>query len=557
MKRAYRLDNYICVEFKGENFNKTLQIIKAIPNFDRKYMYEGKKWLITLNRRYIYYLRKHNFDIDKSLFYLIAEDIEKDWLKIDLPITCKVLRNYQKECVQFIEFQKGRALLSLDIGLGKTITTLLYLDWKNAYPAIIICPAAVKQHWVDEYHKWIDKSHKIKILYGIDSLDHDKEKNDILILNYELLSRHVKNDEKIEKRTADENLKRFKFNNYKMVIMDESHRLQNEKSKIFFAVDYICKNISSVIALTGTPIINKPSELFNTLSIVKPEIFNNRHSYLHRFCNPKLIVIGRYPNGRVKKAWQFQGSSNESELNYLLSKHVMIRFLKTDVKNSLPNKIPVVYCQKIPKIKEYKKLEETIANEIIEGNKTKALTKFEELKQKAFELKFETLVVFLKECLEKTEKIIVFAWNKEAINKLHSEFEGISVRVSGITKAQDKFLNVDKFISNKNLKLFIANYRSAGEGIDKLQTVCHTCVFAQLPWHKSMINQCVGRIWREGQNNVVTEYFFIAAETIEEEILQIIDKKSEISSSVVDGIKVSDEDLLSILLEKWKRSESN
>ena len=555
MKKACRLNNYICVEFKGENFKKTLDIIKSIPSVDRKYMATTKKWLIKLDKRYIYYLRKYNFDIDKSLFFLISETIDQDWQKIDLPPSCQVLRDYQKECVQFIEYQGGRALLSLDIGLGKTLTSLLYMDWKNAYPAVIICPASVKAHWINEYKKWIGKNHKIKILYGIDSLDYDEEKNDIVVLNYELLSRHILEEPDTKKRNPDEYLKRFKFNNYKMVILDESHRLQSEKSKIFTSMQYLCDGVENVIALTGTPIINKPSELFNTLTIVKPEIFNNRHSYLHRFCNPKLIVIGRYPNGNVKKAWQFKGSTNESELNYLLTKHVMIRFLKTDVKNSLPDKIPVVFSQKLPNINEYNKLSEQIKQEILEGNKTKALTKFEELKQKAFELKFELLVTFLQESLQKTDKIIVFAWNKDALDKLENRFKKISVRVSGITKATDKFKNVDKFIENKKIKLFLANYRSAGEGIDKLQTVCHTCVFAQLPWHKSMINQCVGRVWREGQNNKVSEYFFVAAETIEEEILEIIDKKSEISSSVVDGVKVSEDDLLLTLLNKYKKSK--
>ena len=547
MKRAYEKNGHIIATISGSDFKKSLGIIKSIPKKDRRYLATTKEWLITLDKRYISYLRNNNFDIDKSLFIYIAPNLQYEWKKISLPEQFNFLREYQKDCVKFICSQKGRALLSLDIGLGKTLTTLSYLDWAKAYPAVIVCPAAVKKHWENEYHKWIKKSHKIKILFGIDSITDYDVNVDIVILNYELLSRHI-----TKNYTPDEDFTEFKKNKFEMVIFDESHRLQNEKSKLFHAANFLCLDVPKVLALSGSPIINRPAELFNILSILRPTLFSNRHSFLHRYCDPKLVVIGKNPNGSFRKAWQFKGSSNEAELSYKLSKDVMIRFLKTDVKNSLPEKIPIIYPVKLKKIKDYKQLEDLITEEIIKGDKTKALTKFEELKQCAFKLKCELLFEFIDELLLKTDKVIIFAWNKFALDLLQEKYYRISVRVSGETRSELKYTNVETFVKNPKIKIFLGNYKSAGEGIDRLQKVCHTCVFVQLPWHDAMINQCTGRVWREGQSHCVTEYFFIAEDTIEEEILKIIDQKRKFTSSVIDGVKVESDNLLSELLKKYK-----
>ena len=554
MKRAFEKNGYINVVIDGDSFQKNLEVIKSIPKNDRKYLPATKEWIVTLNKRYIMYLRKNNFDIDKSLFYYIAPEIEKKWTEIDLPSSLEHLRDYQKECVQFIYEKDGRALLSLDIGLGKTLTTLSYLDWTDSYPVVIICPAAVKEHWKNEYDKWIHKDHNIKILFGLDSLDYYDVNVDIFVLNYELLSRHMIRSLSKDKGEfePDKEFQNFKRNNYKMVVFDESHRLQNEKSKLFEAARFLCVGIPKVIALTGTPIINRPAELFNTLSILRPSAFSNRHSFLHRYCGPKLVIIGRNPNGSFKKAWQFKGSSNEAELSYILKKDIMIRFLKTEVKNSLPEKIPIVYPVKLNNLNDYKKLENIIAEQIAAGDKTKVLTKFEELKQKAFELKQEQMFEFIDEVLCKTEKVIIFAWNKMALDVLEKRYKKKCVRVSGSTSSKSKYVNVDIFVNDPKIRLFLGNYRSAGEGIDKLQKVCHTCIFVQLPWHDAMINQCTGRVWREGQNHGVTEYFFVAEDTIEEEVMEIIDKKKKISSPLLNDGKISNDNLLTVLMDKWK-----
>lgn len=554
MRRAFEKNGYINVILGKDSFKKDLETIKSIPKEDRQYLPSTKQWIITLNKRYILYLKKHNFDIDESLFYFIAPKLNKHWQNIQVPSKYHKLRDYQKECVQFLYAKNGRALLSLDIGLGKTMSTLTYLDWTDSYPVVIVCPAVVKEHWRNEYNKWINKKHKIRILFGLDSLDYYQERYDIIILNYELLSRHIiKNKDNSESSVGpDDKFLKFKLNNYKMVIFDESHRLQNEKSKLFEAAKFLCLDVPRVIALTGTPIINRPAELFNTLTIINPVLFSNRHSFLHRYCDPKLKVIGKNPNGSLKKAWQFKGSSNEAELSYILYQEIMIRFLKTDVKNSLPNKIPIVYPVKLSNIIEYKNIENEISNQILAGNKSKVLTKFEELKQKAFELKTPQMFDFIDDLLLKTNKVIIFAWNKMALDVLEQKYKNKCVRVSGSTTSSKKYVNVDIFVKDEKIKLFLGNYRSAGEGIDKLQNVCHTCVFVQLPWHDAMINQCTGRVWREGQNHGVTEYFFIAEETIEEEIMKIIDAKKHFASSVVDGVKPKEEDLLTSLLMKWK-----
>ena len=84
--------------------------------------------------------------------------------------------------------------------------------------------------------------------------------------------------------------------------------------------------------MSGTPMLAAPYELFNLVMILRPDIFTDFKYFANLYCNPKQKMF----NG--KSITDYKGSANLSELNYWLTKHIMIRRLKKDVLSELPDK---------------------------------------------------------------------------------------------------------------------------------------------------------------------------------------------------------------------------
>ena len=87
-------------------------------------------------------------------------------------------------------------------------------------------------------------------------------------------------------------------------------------------------NAKRCILLSGTPLLNRPAELYNIFKMIRPDIFYNFLDYGNRYCDPQARSFGM----------DYTGSSCTKELNYILNKHFMIRRLKIDVLVQLPPK---------------------------------------------------------------------------------------------------------------------------------------------------------------------------------------------------------------------------
>jgi SWI/SNF-related matrix-associated actin-dependent regulator of chromatin subfamily A-like protein 1 len=117
---------------------------------------------------------------------------------------------------------------------------------------------------------------------------------------------------------------------FKAVIADEAHYLKNTGNK---RSDHLMPYLSSrrrVILLTGTPALAKPREIYNLISIVRPDIFYNFKEFGYRYCEPTVNPWNR--------TLEFNGCQNAKELHFLLKDRIMIRRLKKDVLTQLPDK---------------------------------------------------------------------------------------------------------------------------------------------------------------------------------------------------------------------------
>lgn len=210
--------------------------------------------------------------------------------------------------------RNGKVLIGDEMGLGKTVQAIS-MAWyfKADWPLLIICPSSLKLNWSLELEKWLTPQiHPTDINIVINGkADVDSLVN---IVSYDLA---VRMKDKILAR------------NFQSIIVDECHYLKNTGTQRSMLLTPVIRRAKRTILITGTPALSRPIELFNQLSILIGDKFFSRISFAYRYCNATETAYGLND----------KGASNLNELNYWLTRTVMIRRLKDDVMNDLPDKI--------------------------------------------------------------------------------------------------------------------------------------------------------------------------------------------------------------------------
>ena len=195
---------------------------------------------------------------------------------------------FQKECVIEIERFEGRALISCEMGLGKTLISLWWAKrHDNSLPAVIVCPASVKYHWEQEAKRVRLQS---MVLEGRRSSRLPDA--DLIILNYDILRYWFGRLREMKPQT---------------IIADECQMVANQTKRTRAFVK-LCKGVPHVLGLSGTPLVNRPIELWTILHTIRPDAFKSRMTYAHRYCAPQLIPWG----------WKYQGATHTRELHRIL-----------------------------------------------------------------------------------------------------------------------------------------------------------------------------------------------------------------------------------------------
>src|SRR5690606_19617797 len=237
-----------------------LQLTKSLPG--RRFHPEKKCWTATITTDSIQKLKDAGYVIDEKLLRH-EEETEKE---IEVPGLKKQLFPFQKQGVVFIEKRKGRALIADEMGLGKTIQAAAWLQLHpEKRPAIILCPASLKLNWAKELRETLSTKDKIQILQGTKPYPITE---DIIIINYDILNSWVETLQAINPR---------------VLIIDEAHYIKNSSAIRTQATKKLAKGIPHVIALAGTPIVNRPVEGFNIFQILDRNRFPNFWTYVHRY----------------------------------------------------------------------------------------------------------------------------------------------------------------------------------------------------------------------------------------------------------------------------------
>ena len=165
----------------------------------------------------------------------------------------------------------GRFLLGDEMGVGKTIQALsLACVYKRDWPLLIICPKSLKLTWKEEIKKWLpfltNEIHLIdtgRCTVNVDKLIH--------ITSYEIAVKHSHT---------------FLKRGFQMCICDEAHYLKSAKAQRSKNLIPILTRMKRLILLSGTPILARPIEIYNCLTMLRPDIFHDFFRYAHRYCDP-------------------------------------------------------------------------------------------------------------------------------------------------------------------------------------------------------------------------------------------------------------------------------
>lgn len=429
---------------------------------------------------------------------------------------------FQYAGVRFAELADGRCLIGDDMGVGKTIQAIAYSALhQEHWPVIVVCPANLKYNWGREISTWLPNSTVQVVKNGKAEL----EGCDFTVINYDLATRQK------------DNLDALGAN---LVIFDESHYLKNSKAKRTIACVSVAENANSVICLSGTPITNRPIELFTTLEMIKPaEYKGNFFPYAKRYCNA-------HNNGW---GWDFNGSSNVEELHEKL-RDIMIRRMKNDVLEELPDKIrqfiPIVPSTKY--LADYRRLAKQWLSEYdyykAAGGMPAGfvLNMLTALRHAAGQMKVPAAADWIAEYHDQNpdKPIIVFHHHKdvgEELIKLLRTDKRFSGRrwstINGSTPAEKRDARVQAFQAGE-LSGLICSTIAAKEGLTL--TEADTVVFIEREWVSGWEEQAEDRVNRIGQDaDTVHAVYLSVVGTIDEKFDRIVEDKREVVSAILDG----------------------
>lgn len=458
-------------------------------------------------------------------------------------LTIEEIEKFQRKVLREMDSCDGRILLGLDTGLGKTRLSLQWMHNHNAWPALVVCPAIVKNGWemtaLTEFGIRSDvfEGRKAPRFKGI---NHSR----LMIINYDIISGWI------------DYLSQLKI---KTLVLDEPQFVKDRTKIRTKACIELAQSKKNIIGCSATPLLNRPAELWPLLHMLWPRHYSNFWEFAQEYCAPRKTPWG----------WTFKGATNLPKLHKELKARGMIRYLKADV-ITLPKKTRKVVLLKIRRPDEYQEAETDFISWMRKNNrsrlsrvmKAKQINQITHLRILAAQLKTKPVIKWLGNWLDKHpgEKILVFAIHRGFVRALRRRFEHTAVVIDGSTSSEKRKIAVRQFRQNPSTRMMIGNIQAAGTGLDGLQ-VASAVAFVEFPWRPGDVIQGEDRAYRIGTTQKVRVYFLVAEDTIEDRLCKLIQKKQNDVSAVLDGSTQTNslnlfDDLVQEMMSNGTRSAS-
>lgn len=445
------------------------------------------------------------------------------------------LFQHQKEGITFLK-QKGHAILADQQGLGKTKQAIIAAGETSDERTLVVCPASLKINWEREIHM-VYPEDEVAIISG-SKFDYSELKQVAwVVINYDVLD---KNPWLLDMVIAGM---------FGTLILDEAHYIKDTKAIRTKAALKFASGIKQVYLLTGTPIMNRPIEMFSLLRAVKhplawseeKSMSTLRKEFGKRYCAAYFHRLGFSGRG----FWDETGSSRLPELREL-TRDVFLRRTKGEVLD-LPEKIVSVancelsdewqtkydtaWAQYLDWLAAHPEEGKDIGNVL----SAQALIELGKLKQVCSLSKVTRIVADVENAVEQGEKVIIFSQYTGTIQRLDAIFDERGIDAVTLTGADDqdsRQRSVDDF-QNGDAKVFIGNMKAAGVGLTL--TAASIVIFADMEWSPTIHEQCEDRAHRIGTTGTVNVYYYVADGTIEEDIIDILTAKQETIGVLTGG----------------------
>ncbi len=442
---------------------------------------------------------------------------------------------HQVEGIAFL-LGRRRALLADDMGLGKTRQSILAMvEAEPIGPYLVVCPASIKRNWAREIEIVLPTA--TSAIVGPKPLPSTDFK-EWVIVNYEILGKHL--DKLLEY-------------DWKGVVFDEAHFLKNYQSQRSQNASKLIHEIENelvVHALTGTPMTNRPRDLFPLLQILNHPLGKSFLSFAKRYCEAYQGDFGLVADG----------ASNIEELTVQLH-GVMLRRTKDEVLDLPPKVRTWMEVELHPyAVQHYNQLlqdfltkfetPEAIAGlpESLEIS-TESREEFEEsidltdvgnamgrvtqVRRAIAFVKCRHTIKFVENALEQGEKVIIFTSFLNTMQRFQKHFKDRAVYVSGAVPANKRQDCIDRFQNDDDIRIFVANMHIAGVGINL--TAARQVVFNDLDWVPANHWQAEDRAYRIGQTGTVNVTYMIASGTVDSFVKTVLETKAALMDSIVEG----------------------
>lgn len=539
---------YVSFDYDGK-------IVSAIREFPSRYWNpDTKVWELPFNKlgELTEKLPEYDFNINGPYITL-----EKPKAKMPEGFEFKT-KPYEHQIAAFnYGLVNDKWLLGDEMGLGKTkqvidiaVAKKLQKGYKHC---LIICGVnGLKWNWANEVkthsneEAWIlgqrKKNGKIVIGSNADKLDDLKHLNSIsayfIITNIETL-RSAEIVAQIESLCA--------LNAIQMIAFDECHKAKNPTSQQGKGI--LKTKAETMIAMTGTPLMNTPLDLYIILKWLGYE----KHSF-YQFKN-HYCVMGGYGG------YEIVGYRNLDELQSELD-NIMLRRKKETVLD-LPEKTYIdEFVEMTPKQEQiYKEVTAQIKanidqikmanNPLAELIRMRQATGYTGILSSSIKesAKLDRMEEIVDEAVENGKKVVIFSnWTQmtDVIRaRLAKKYKGVVI--TGQTNDAERQVNVNHFQNNDDCKYIIGTIGAMGTGLTL--TAGTVEIFLDEPWNMALKEQCVDRCHRIGQKNNLTIYTIMAKDTIDERIHDIVEQKGVMADAIVDGVVKADKrELLDYLI---------
>ena len=545
---------------------KKIRIIKVIGEIGEslhcyaQYRNSVEPSLMYIKRRYIL----NPLEVKEKEEVIIDVDFDKyDKISND----GSKLKKAQKEGIIFL-LKNKKCILADGMGCGKTKQTIIASMETNVDKILIICPASLKSTWKRELCVY-NNANDVAIINGSEWNTSSK----FTIVNYDILDNFYKipvenvYEEQVTEdgtvikipkmvkssngKMVNKTRKSLKKNlikeclensplfleNFKCIIIDEAHKLSNNTSIRYKVIDDFLKRSKPefIFLLTGTPITNRPMNLYHILKLINADVTHDYRYYVKRYCEGKEITLKT-----GKKIMLTGGASNLEELKEKI-KHVYIRRQLTDMKDMVNKTINTRYYDLTDKqMSEYNKLwDEYVEAQMEQGNEDsedyRQLVEGIIVRQYLAKEMIPNTIQLVNEKIEDEEKVIIVCTFTEEINKFKEYYGNKCVVYDGKMTTKQKDKAEYEFMNNPKVKVFIGQITASSVGLTL--TAAHTLIFNSYSWVAADNKQMEDRIYRINQTEDVTCIYQLFNDSISQNMFDKVIRKEIIMNDVIKSEK--------------------